>query len=353
MIVKSHFKQYEIKIVSADFLNKYIGMEDTFFIIDRNVYNIYEKTIFDKIDYQKLLLLDAIETNKNIETMLSVCERMTELKQKRNIHLISIGGGITQDITGVVANLLYRGIRWTFVPTTLLAACDSCIGGKTSLNYKNFKNLLGTFYPPDEILIYLDFFDSLSERDYLSGLGEVLKFNFMYGEKGIERIESDLELLIDKNEEIVKRYVMSSLEFKKNIIEIDEFDKGERIKLNFAHTFGHAIETVTKYEVPHGTAVAMGTIVANEISIQRGYIGKELQEKMEQLLCRIILKQYNLENIEIEEIIHAIKKDKKQIDNSIRAVLFKDMKLVVCNDISKYEIENGFNRLLKVLGEKR
>ena len=117
---------------------------------------------------------------------------MTTMAAKRNTHLVSVGGGIVQDITGFVANCLYRGIKWTFYPSTLLAACDSCIGGKSSLNYKGFKNLLGSFYPPDEIYIYPQFFHTLSDRDYCSGLGEVVKFNVIAGEEKFVKLENEI-----------------------------------------------------------------------------------------------------------------------------------------------------------------
>ena len=138
---------------------------------------------------------------------------MTNIPAKRNAKLIAFGGGIVQDVTGFVANVLYRGIHWTFYPTTLLAACDSCIGGKTSLNYKKFKNLLGTFYPPDQIQICTPFFKSLSEKDFESGLGEVVKFNVMYGEKGIKMVEEYINLLLARDEKTLEEFVYNSLAF--------------------------------------------------------------------------------------------------------------------------------------------
>lgn len=263
MIIHSKFKDYSVVFKNElSFLRDYFTRKETFFVIDKNVYQLYQDSMFETLSEEKYMLIDAKEEKKNIHTVLDICEEMTKLSGKRNIHLISVGGGITQDITGLVANILYRGIRWTFVPTTLLAACDSCIGGKTSLNYKQFKNLLGTFYPPDEILICASVLETLTEKDFQSGLGEVVKFNVMYGDEGIEKIERDIEKLLEREETTVSKYIHSSLEFKKVYIEEDEFDRGIRIHLNFAHTFGHAIESVTEYAIPHGTAVAMGTIIA-------------------------------------------------------------------------------------------
>lgn len=215
------------------FLYSLTELPDTQFVIDETVYRLYQQ-YFSAIPDERLFLVKAVEENKVIRTVLSICEKMTTLHAKRNAHLISVGGGIIQDLTGFAANILYRGIRWTFLPTTLLSACDSCIGGKTSLNYKKYKNLLGT----------------LTERDFESGLGEVIKFNIMAGESGIGELEQKLPLLLDRDEDTVKQFVEKSLRFKKGFIETDEFDVGERRKLNFAHTFGHAIETVTGYQIP-------------------------------------------------------------------------------------------------------
>lgn len=351
MIIHSKFKEYSVIFKNElSFLKNYFDKKDTYFVIDKNVYQLYKDTMFDGLRQEQYMLLDAEEEKKNIQTVLDICEEMTKLSGKRNIHLISVGGGITQDITGLVANILYRGIYWTFVPTTLLAACDSCIGGKTSLNYKHFKNLLGTFYPPDEILICASVLKSLTEKDFQSGLGEVVKFNVMYGDAGIERLENDIEKLLAREEDTVSKYIHSSLEFKKTYIEEDEFDKGVRIHLNFAHTFGHAIESVTEYAIPHGTAVAMGTLIANEISNKRGYLSKERKERMEKLLVKIINIDIDFEKMKVEQMISAIRKDKKQTDDRIKAVLFdENMKLKVYSDIQIYEIEEAVQYLTELL----
>ena len=137
MIIHSRFKDYTVAIEeNLDFLKELSGIPNTEFVIDKKVYHLYEERLI-QIPQERLILIDAIEENKIVDTALSICEKMTEIPAKRNAHLVSIGGGIVQDITGFVANILYRGIYWTFVPTTLLASCDSCIGGKTSLNYKH------------------------------------------------------------------------------------------------------------------------------------------------------------------------------------------------------------------------
>lgn len=351
MQIKSRFKEYSVEFVEslqewADFAEA----EDTFFVIDRKVYELYQGNL-PGLPQNRLFLMDAEEDKKNIDTVLAICEKMTGMATKRNTHLVSMGGGIVQDVTGFVATSLYRGIRWTFYPTTLLAACDSCIGGKSSLNYKGFKNLLGSFYPPDDIRIFPQFFRTLTPRDYCSGLGEVVKFNVIAGEGGIERIENDIDAILAHDYDKLRIYIETSLRFKKNFIEEDEFDRGVRILLNFAHTFGHAFEVSSNYAIPHGSAVALGMMAANYISVKRGFIDVMYAKRIEALCCKI------LTNITLQEtwfnndvIINAIRKDKKQTNKDITAVFIqKDHSLKVFKDVKEEEILNATKHLMELV----
>lgn len=355
MMIRSRFKDYEVS-VHNDFSAAETAKadENTFIVIDRKVYDLYKERLFLDIPENRVAFIDAVEEKKTIETALHLCEIMTDIPAKRNMTLISFGGGIVQDITGFVANVLYRGIRWIFYPTTLLAACDSCIGGKTSLNYKHFKNLLGTFYPPDEIRICTPFFDTLSKRDYESGLGEVVKFNILFGEQGVVKIENSIDRLLARDKAALEEFVASSLNFKKRYIEEDEFDRGIRIHLNYAHTFGHAFETVSDYAIPHGTAVAMGAIVANRISEKRGWLDEAMTRRIEKVLCDIIhiegLSEMSLSD-KMPEMIKAVHKDKKQTGNSITAVLINNkMELEIVKDVTVSEIEDAVGYMLGIIG---
>ena len=351
MLIKSRFKDYSVEFVDTLLeLTDLAKAEETFFVIDRKVCNLYQAKL-PYLPQDRLFLLDAVENKKDMDAALTICEQMTGMAAKRNTHLVSIGGGIVQDITGFVAANLYRGIRWTFFPTTLLAACDSCIGGKSSLNYKGYKNLLGTFYPPDVIRVYPEFFRTLAPIDYCSGLGEVVKFNVIAGEDGIGRIEHDIGELLSHNYEKLKEYIENSLAFKKKFIEEDEFDHGVRVLLNFAHTFGHAFEASSRYEIPHGSAVALGMMVANNISVKRGLIDEVYSKRIENVCCKI------LTNINIKKewfndktVIDAIRKDKKQINKDITAVFIqKDHSLGVYRDVMESEIIAAVSNVVMLL----
>ena len=352
MIIHSKFKDYQVDIVdNFAFIEELIHTDYSQFVIDSNVYRLYE-SLFKEIPDERLIVLESSESVKTIDTALMICEKMTDIPAKRNTHLISIGGGIVQDITGFVASTLYRGIKWTFVPTTLLAGCDSCIGGKTSLNFLKFKNLLGSFYPPDHIYIGPSFFQTLSSKDFESGLGEVVKFNIMAGDDGLDHIEKEIDKLLSRDEKSLKSCIETSLMFKKTFIETDEFDRGERIKLNFAHTFGHGIETVTDYAIPHGTAVAIGMIMANHISLKRRMISEEFYSRCEQVLLRVIHIDYDFKTMPYDEFIKAVRKDKKQVDEQITAVLLSgnSRDLVIVHDVQLNEIKAAFDHVNKLFG---
>ena len=341
MKIQSSTKSYEVNIF-PDFeaVQEIVVDNNTFVVIDKTVYNLYNDEMFYNIPKEKLFILEAVEDNKTMETALKICEIMTQIPAKRNIRLVSVGGGIVQDVTGFVANILYRGICWKFYPTTLLAACDSCIGGKTSLNYKKYKNLLGTFYPPNEISICTPFFKTLSDRDFESGLGEVVKFNIMSGENGIQNMEENISALLKRQDDKLKQFVESSLLFKKCFIEEDEFDRGIRIKLNYAHTFGHAFETISHYQIPHGTAVAMGTVVANRISLSRDWLSEETVLRIENILWQIIHIDTKDIKMDMDRLLNAVHKDKKQVGNELTAVLMKaDMSLNIVHNVTRDEIE--------------
>lgn len=352
MIIKSKFKDYQVNIENdLDFLKNF--ETGTQFVIDEKVYNLYQD-YFANIAKENIILIKATEENKVIETVLNICQILVQKPEKRNIKFVSIGGGIIQDITGFVANVLYRGIKWSFVPTTLLASCDSCIGGKTSINYKSYKNLLGTFYPPDQIFICPKFFNTLTDRDFKSGLGEVVKFNIMnltLKKDVLNNLNKDVDKLLNRDKDLIKIYVEKSLNYKKGFIEKDEFDKGERIKLNFAHTFGHAIETVSNYEIPHGTAVAIGMIMANKVSVLRHMLNEEFAKLIDEILLKIIDIKFSLKNC-VDQIVAAMKKDKKQINNALTAVLINEsngeIELKIVNDLQIKEIEMAIDHFVQI-----
>lgn len=348
MIVHSRTKDYKVNFIpDINNLKDFINYEESFFLIDRKVFDIY-KNDFQFISKEKLFLLDAKEENKTIETALKICDRLITFPDKRNMSLVVCGGGIVQDIGGFVANILYRGIKWILIPTTLLAASDSCIGGKNSLNYCKYKNILGTFFPPNEIFICTKFFHTLTKTDYNSGLGEIIKFSIILGKEKLSLLEDNIPQLIDRDEVIVKQFVKNSLDLKRKFIEEDEFDSGRRLLLNFGHTFGHAFECTSDFEIPHGLAVSLGILVANNISLKRNLITTEQQNIIFSLIKKIITIKLSKNWFELGKVVSVIKGDKKQINGQISAVLLlNDFNLKLYRDILETEIDEALKYVVQ------
>jgi 3-dehydroquinate synthase len=311
MIIKSHAKKYSAEIKDAIYIAAMLKKPCKLAVVDGKVYDLYKNSLLAGLKNESLYLFDAVEKNKTAASALKICKKMAETGFKRSDELISIGGGIVQDVTGFSADIFNRGVKWTFIPTTLLAQADSCIGGKTSLNFSSYKNILGTFFAPDNIYICLDFVKTLEKDDYLSGMGEVAKFNIMSAGDGIGLLEKNMKKLLSRDTKTLKFFVERSLSFKKKFIEEDEYDFGVRNLLNFAHTFGHAFEKVSKYAIPHGQAVTLGMISANNISFARKILGKEMKERIEKICLNFVSVKMKKDWFQTAGIIEAVKKDKK------------------------------------------
>jgi 3-dehydroquinate synthase len=319
-IVRSSIHDYEVRFEDdfAIVLDRQID-QGNIILIDENVYNLYKTRFISALSKCEYILIKASEEQKSYLQLAPIIESLIEKDFKKNNKLIVIGGGITQDIGAFIASNMYRGVSWFFYPTTLLAQCDSCIGGKSSINFGKYKNQLGNFYPPNEIIIDLRFLDTLAELDIRSGLGEMIHFYLVSGHEDFNKIRSEYEqCLTDKN--VLKSLIYRSLQIKKKIIEIDEFDKKERLLFNYGHSFGHAIESLTNYRIPHGIAVSYGMDIANYLSENFGYIQGELRQTIRELL-EMNWKGVALGRINVSDFIDALKKDKKNVGSEVKVIL--------------------------------
>ena len=205
------------------------------------------------------IYIDAVESSKTLSTVEEVIISLQKLGARSNSKVVAIGGGIIQDIMTLVASLYMRGIAWIYVPTTLLAMADSCVGGKSSINTKAVKNLIGNIFPPETIYADTDFVSTLSDEDFSAGLAEASKICFC---KGADEFQKFLNLPSSKSPKYLAQMLPLVLNAKKWFVEIDEFDHSERKQLNFGHTFGHALEVGSSYGIAHGLAVASGVKAA-------------------------------------------------------------------------------------------
>ena len=240
------------------------------FLVDARVRDLYPKHFAD-IPPEALYVVEATEEAKSYEKLPPIFVWLLEEGFQRKHHLVVIGGGVLQDIGCFIASVLFRGVAWTLVPTTLLAQCDSCIGSKSSLNIANYKNQLGTFYPPHEILLDIGFLETLPEMEILGGLGEAIKLHLIEGGEAWLRLQAKLGSgRLDAK--TVREIVWDSLAIKQRFIEEDELDRGVRNLLNYGHTFAHAYETATHYTIPHGIAVSLGVLSATYFSERIGWV---------------------------------------------------------------------------------
>lgn len=213
--------------------------------------------------------LRAEEQVKSLDHMPQVILALRRLGTTRSTHLLALGGGIVQDVAAFCSSIYMRGLTWNYLPTTLLGMADSCIGGKSSINVGDYKNIVGTFYPPRAVQIDPCLAATLSTEQMVAGLCEAAKICFCRGAKAFASYRA-LAPTPTMGEEVLAECVTLSLRSKKWFIEIDEFDRGERLLLNFGHTFGHAIEGASHYRISHGIAVGVGMLSALALGRRTG-----------------------------------------------------------------------------------
>lgn len=276
------------------------------------------------------------EEYKSLESLSNIYDKLVENKIDRQSSIVALGGGVVGDIAGFAASTYLRGVPFIQIPTTLLAQVDSSVGGKTAVNHKQGKNLIGAFYQPKLVLIDADVLKTLGKRDLKAGFAEVIKY-------GIIR-DSNLFSFLEKNHEDVLKLgdglifaVKSSCGIKAHIVEEDERESGIRAILNFGHTFGHAIETVTDYkELRHGEAIAIGMVAAARLSLKLGLCSKGVAERIEGLIENVGLptKLSSISShISANDLYKAMELDKKAAGGKIKFVLVHDIGNVIFKEM--------------------
>ena len=253
--------------------------------------------------------MDAKESNKSFEKMNKYLSFFQKNKVNKKTIVTCIGGGITQDITSFICSIYYRGIKWHFYPTTLLAQADSCIGSKNSINFNKSKNLIGCFYPPEKVVINTNFLNTLKDKEITSGIGEILKCGIISNSETFLKNKNQYLKLINYKRNL-ELFIYKSLQIKKKIIEMDEFDKKERKIMNYGHTFGHALESECNYKIPHGIAVNIGMDLANYLSMRYSFINQGKYIKLNSILAENFEKFKNYKP-NIRSLCNYLNNDKK------------------------------------------
>jgi len=307
----------DLKAALTGFQNK----PGVYCLADQKVFSLYEQDFTATLPPERILKIEATEGQKSFEQLTPIFVWLLQNGLRRDGCLLVVGGGVLQDIGCFIASVLFRGLRWELIPTTLLSQCDSCIGSKSSINIQSYKNQIGTFYSPHRVCLTFSVLQTLPWDEIRSGLGEAIKLHLLTSEKDFLMLMADLDSLPD-NMKILPKWIEHSLEIKKAYIEKDEFDKGVRNLLNYGHTFGHAYESASHYGIPHGIGVTLGMLTATYVSSKLGWVGaNDFQALKARLVPWYQPYEQKLKALDLEKILNAIKHDKKNTGSAVNCIL--------------------------------
>ncbi|MCB0732257.1 MAG: 3-dehydroquinate synthase [Ignavibacteriae bacterium] len=295
-------------------------------VIDSNVKKYYSKLINDTFaNYSyNIVIVNSSEKNKSFETLQKIHSVLIKNKFGRDSVLVAIGGGIIGDIAGFAASTYMRGIKYIQIPTTLLASVDSSVGGKTGLNFQNTKNVIGSFYQPQMVLIDTAFFNTLPNEERLCGLGEIIKYCFLIDQKFYNYVQKNYDEVLSNNPKVLEKVITESVKFKGGVVEADERESGIRKVLNLGHTFAHAFEVQQNHKIKHGQAVIVGITCALYLSHYLNFVNeKDLENYLSFLL--FFSPQIKLSNVNKKKIFTIMQLDKKNRDNKIKFVLLQNV----------------------------
>ena len=317
------------------FLEKLVPKEKTVIITDDNIATIYA----EKFTGWKVIVIPTGEKNKQQSTVDAVILELIQLQADRGSFIIGVGGGVVTDIAGYAASVYMRGIKFAFVPTSILSMVDAAVGGKNGVDVGIYKNLVGVIRHPEFLLYDYSFLNTLPNEEWINGFAEIIKHACIKDENLFELLENNsLETLkTGKIGELIKRNV----ELKFAVVSGDEFETGERKLLNFGHTLGHAIENI--YNLPHGSAISIGMVAACKISGEVNNFSPDENKRITQLL-----KQYQLpveQKIDNEKVWEVLIMDKKKTGDAMNFILLNKIGDGVVRSIPLHQLKELINQL--------
>ncbi len=342
--IKSEEKSYPILIENEDISSLrekiFSGLESYLVVISAKVEKLYGKEL--NIPKNRKFILKNGEKEKNFGNYKKILERALKLKLTRKSTIIAIGGGVVGDLAGFVASTYMRGIDFIQVPTTLLACVDSSVGGKTAIDTSFGKNLVGTFYQPKKVFINPKFLKTLTDRDFKTGLGEVVKYCFIEKsclcdeELNLTNLLST-ENILNRDERIISKLIEICIKLKKSVVEKDEKESDLRRILNFGHTYGHAVEKINNFKkYTHGEAVVEGIRFAFNLAMKKNLIDKNYK-----FFADDVIKKYDFVKIpqyKMDKMIKFMLADKKSDGKSITFILPTDYSTVKAFEFGKDEL---------------
>ena len=285
------------------------------------------------------------EGSKNLRTVENISSELAQKGADRHSVIIALGGGVTGDIAGFVASIYMRGIPFVQIPTTLLAQVDSSVGGKTGVDLKEGKNLVGTFYQPSLVIIDIGVLATLPPKELRNGLSEVIKYGAIWDADFFSYLEDNIKGCIGLEPEAIMEVVRRSCEIKAEVVSSDEREAGLRRILNFGHTFGHAIEAASNFQISHGEGVSIGMVAASRLSNMKGLLSDNELERMINLITAMGLPVELPSYLNIDDVISRIKYDKKSRGGDIHFVLLKRIgDTLITPDVSNNEIKTALSK---------
>ncbi|BCN31193.1 3-dehydroquinate synthase [Anaeromicropila herbilytica] len=304
-------------------------------VSDSTVGKYYLEELSDRIKESTSIIesfvFQAGEENKNLNTVQNVYEYLIEKQFDRNDILVALGGGVVGDLTGFAAATYLRGIRFVQVPTSLLSMVDSSIGGKTGVDFNAYKNMVGAFHQPKLVYMNVSVLKTLTDIQYFSGYGEIIKHGLIKDKEYFKWLKENTMLLKIRDTNTLEETIYRSCLIKKEVVEKDPTEKGDRALLNFGHTLGHAIEKLMNFTLLHGECVAIGMAAAAHLSYNKGYLTKEELTDILETIHEFELPT-TVSNLDPNDIVKASKNDKKMEAGKIKFILLNGIGNAIIDD---------------------
>lgn len=292
----------------------------------------------------------AGEEQKNLDTVQGLYEHLIQEGFDRRDMLAALGGGVTGDLTGFTAATYLRGIPFMQFPTSLLSQVDSSIGGKTGVDFRNYKNMVGAFYQPSLVYMNLDTLSTLNEEQFSCGMGEILKAGLIRDMDFFRWLLDNHREILDRNPQILQEMIYRSCQIKKIVVENDPLERGERAILNLGHTIGHAVEKLKEFQMLHGQCVALGYVAAAYISMRRGLLSPDQLQQIREANTIFGLPN-DTRGLDAAAVLAATKKDKKMSRGAIKFILLEKMGNAIVDDtVSDPELLEAIRYILGETG---
>jgi 3-dehydroquinate synthase len=316
----------------------YIPGDKLIVITDTIVRDLYQK----QFPPGEVITIGTGESVKSLDTVRDIYHRLVDLKAHRSTFIIGICGGVVCDICGFAASTYMRGLKVAYIPTTLLAQVDASVGGKNGVNLGGYKNLVGVFNQPEFVLCDGRLLKTLPQREVRCGMAEIIKQAAVADINLFNYLEQNCDRAMNLDNDVIEKLIYDSVVIKSAIVNRDETERGERRKLNFGHTFGHAIERCTEFN--HGEAVAVGMVIAAALSVEKGVLSKT-----DALRLKEMLEKFNLPtqaNVSADEILDAIETDKKREGHNLHFVFLKRLGGAIVDEVSLNDLTDAAGKLL-------